>query len=53
MKNDYFQELFSNEFVKQFTENPNIIPKIINEPIDALNMEKYERIARGLECGKQ
>ena len=53
MKNNYLQELFSKEFVKQFTENSNIVSKIINEPIASPEMERYERIARRLKYGQQ
>lgn len=49
MKNDYLQEKFSEEVIKQFTESTSIIKKIINEPIDMPNMAKYERIGRGLK----
>lgn len=53
MKNDYLQEIFSKEFVKQFVESTDIISKIINEPIISAEMEKYERIARELKYGQQ
>lgn len=53
MKRNYLQELFSKELVKQFTEDSNIVSKIINEPVASLEMEKYERIARGLKYEQQ
>lgn len=53
MKNDYLQEVFSKELVKQFTESKSVISKIINEPIISSEMEKYEIIARRLKYGQQ